>query len=764
MNISLFKNFTKGIGSRTLPQIVEEIRGDRYKDAISKIRKLVEEGDTEKVSRLKKGLEAFTVSGLFEGGRKMSFLKKYNPFVILDIDKLDPEDLPDLILKVREIPFTRVAFISPSGRGLKIIVEVDSEMKRHGSAYWQVMNFYKDSLMVEIDKSGKDITRLCFMSYDPEIYYKEESTIFNVLKIDINSSQTSSSQNNLIPGRAPDLSMEKANLSGSYQEAFTICVTQTNTKLEFKKGNRNNYIYQLGVNCSHAGIPLEIAIIESMKSFDFDNVEIEKTLKSAYNWKPFPLPGPSSKTAIIIPAKASPVIPDKVFDVLPAILKKGCKEAKSEREKDVFLTGAFGVLSGALPNVTGIYDGDIFHSNLFVFVVAPAASGKGALKYAKRLGEAYHAELIALSKKEKADFKKAYKVYKTDLAKFEKEKLEEQPGESQESQEPQEPEEPISRKLFIPANTSSAMLMRKLERNGHTGVLFESEADTLANVLKQDWGNYSDSLRKAFHHETISYDRKSNGDFIEIEIMYPKLSVVLSGTPDQVMNLIPSTKNGLFSRFIFYSFESMDNWRDVSREANIKNFHTFYQDLGKEVSEMISFLETYPTDVDLTKRQWKKLNETFDKLLEETRHDFGDDATSLVKRLGLICFRLVMILSAVRKFEEKNKEHYLVCKDDDFEVAICLAKVYWDHALLIYDGLPSPKKTGYRFKTERVQLFFNALPDRFMRKEADAICSKFDMVPRTGARYLKELLEDGHLSQSANHKYGEYFKTPVVTG
>jgi len=49
-----------------------------------------------------------------------------------------------------------------------------------------------------------------------------------------------------------------------------------------------------------------------------------------------------------------------------------------------------------------------------------------------------------------------------------------------------------------------------------------------------------------------------------------------------------------------------------------------------------------------------------------------------------------------------------------------------------------------------------------MRKEADAICPKFDMIPRTGARHLKELLEDGHLSQSANHKYGEYFKTLVV--
>ncbi len=78
---------------------------------------------------------AFTVSGLFEGGRKLSFLKSYNPFVILDIDKLDMEILPDLILKAKAIPFTKVLFVSPSGRGLKIVVEVNTDKEKHGIAY-----------------------------------------------------------------------------------------------------------------------------------------------------------------------------------------------------------------------------------------------------------------------------------------------------------------------------------------------------------------------------------------------------------------------------------------------------------------------------------------------------------------------------------------------------------------------------------------------------------------------------------------------------
>ena len=113
----------------------------------------MENNDKEKADKLKKKLVAFTVSGMFEGGRRLSFLKNYNPFVILDIDKLDPDVLPYLILKIKNIEFTRVAFVSPSGRGLKIIVAVDSGMKMHALAYRQVCSYYEKELAVEIDLS-----------------------------------------------------------------------------------------------------------------------------------------------------------------------------------------------------------------------------------------------------------------------------------------------------------------------------------------------------------------------------------------------------------------------------------------------------------------------------------------------------------------------------------------------------------------------------------------------------------------------------------
>ena len=80
--ISQFKNFINEIGAKTLSEIVNDIRGDYFKEPVLKIQRLVKSGEKEKADKLKKGLIAFTVSGKFEGGRKLSFLKTYNPFVI----------------------------------------------------------------------------------------------------------------------------------------------------------------------------------------------------------------------------------------------------------------------------------------------------------------------------------------------------------------------------------------------------------------------------------------------------------------------------------------------------------------------------------------------------------------------------------------------------------------------------------------------------------------------------------------------------------
>lgn len=84
--------------------------------------------------------------------------------------------------------------------------------------------------------------------------------------------------------------------------------------------------------------------------------------------------------------------------------------------------------------------------------------------------------------------------------------------------------------LFIPANSSAKGTFELLFQNEGSGLIFETEGDTLAQTFKSEHGNYSDGFRNAFHHETISYYRRTDSEYVEIPS--PRISTVLTGTPD----------------------------------------------------------------------------------------------------------------------------------------------------------------------------------------------------------------------------------------
>jgi len=161
---------------------------------------------------------------------------------------------------------------------------------------------------------------------------------------------------------------------------------------------------------------------------------------------------------------------------MPEILKQGALAFMVERERDVFLTGALGILSGCLPNVKGIYAQQEVFPNLFTFAIAPAASGKGALKFAKQLADEYHTQVLNASKEQDAQYQLKEAVYKQNLRTCKR-------GETV-NEEP--PIKPAFKVVYIPANTSYAKILSHLEQNEGTGIICETEAATLCKELKQE--------------------------------------------------------------------------------------------------------------------------------------------------------------------------------------------------------------------------------------------------------------------------------------
>jgi hypothetical protein len=178
MNVSVFKNFNQVEENLDLSVILEQIRSGKFKARIQALRELLRQGKVDEYDDKKRSLPAFTPSGMFEGGRKLEFLKEYSGCLILDLDKLDQVQLIFAKNKASEIPYTYSCFISPSGHGLKILAKVFSRPVFHKQVFEQVKEYYEKQLDLSIDPSGKDITRLCFVSWDEYLYQNPSAAVF----------------------------------------------------------------------------------------------------------------------------------------------------------------------------------------------------------------------------------------------------------------------------------------------------------------------------------------------------------------------------------------------------------------------------------------------------------------------------------------------------------------------------------------------------------------------------------------------------------
>jgi len=433
--------------------------------------------------------------------------------------------------------------------------------------------------------------------------------------------------------------------------------------------------------------------------------------------------------------KSTPTIPKSVYETLPSLLKESCEVFDDAREKDVFLTSAISILSGCLPNVTGLYFSSTVYTHLFSFILAPPASGKGSLNYAKMLANEIHKQLLEESRAKQADYKVELREYK---------KRHQGKGKGADAEE-QEPVEPPFKVLFIPANTSNSKVYEHLEKNGGKGIICETEADTLGEVFKNDWGSYTDLLRKAFHHERMSISRKTDNLYNEIE--NPRLSVVLTGTPNQILNIIRSAEDGLFSRFQFYTFSADPVWKSPAPQPGKPDLSKYFSEKSLEVCEMHQMLENSPTIVSLTENQWSRFNNYFNTILHEVNELVSSEATSVVKRLGLILFRMCLILTALRKYENAEATHEMTCEDTDFDTALAITKILLEHSIILYTNLPGGINEFKIEKTPKKKKFLESLPQEFKRKEAIEIGGKMKIPVRTIDHLLGKVWLDTHVEK-----------------
>lgn len=293
MNVTLFQGFSRNRGDIPVEEFLRGIGDGRSAATVNQIRQAIAEGDSEKAEKLKKSLPGYTLSATYTGARRAETLGCYNRLIVLDIDKLEAGEVARLKARIEAIPRTLSCFRSCSGLGLKVIVRPFSShpltVVNHRITFQQTLEAYEAVLGVRIDPSGKDVGRLCFDSYDPEIYIHPR---FSEL-IERLEAQTEAPEADDTEAEMPRADSRQASSAGQpctqmSRRAITNKLSasrrQTDRVATYAPGGRNSYVYLLAHYCRRKALPKEEVTAYCYKHFaDLGQEEIDKVLTSVYN-------------------------------------------------------------------------------------------------------------------------------------------------------------------------------------------------------------------------------------------------------------------------------------------------------------------------------------------------------------------------------------------------------------------------------------------------------------------------------------------------
>ena len=404
---------------------------------------------------------------------------------------------------------------------------------------------------------------------------------------------------------------------------------------------------------------------------------------------------------------------------LPEFLEKAISVADITAQKDMLLISALTAASYALPHIRILHGRPqhIYSPNLISLIVAPPASGKGVMNNAELLLEPIN-EFLQMG----------------------------------------------DRNAIYSGDFSSSSFVRTLAKNEGEVFMIQTEMDKMGKNWKQSSNDFSDMFRQAFEHETIRYTRSTGTqDTIDITIKHPQLSVLLSGTLDQLRPLVGDGQNGLASRFLPYIVDSKIPFdpsvlgHGDSYEEN--GVHQVYKQLSDDLFRRWQWLSGLEEDVlwSLTPEQSEALGELFAdayNLAFEPKANMPEVFDATVKRLLVIILRIGAILTTLRQEIGATLPKVLYCNNQDFQTLVTLSEKLLRHAATMLLMLTEPEASKATQKVvqnvrsdaaERIEVLYKLLPEQFKSQDAMSIGKKTDVPAPTVYRYLKKMVSENAL-------------------
>lgn len=231
-------------------------------------KELVEKFRLTKEDKYKKQLPGVCFNGTFSHRANKNILEP-SGLMIVDFDKFpDLETLNQTKQQLINLPYIFSVFISPSGSGLKALVKIPKDAENFKG--------YFNAFMAEIDspyfdKSTKDISRFCYESYDPELYYNPDAIKYDTIEVEEYTEIGSTYSDVIVPLK-------------SESQIIDRLTTWFNKKYNMGSGERNSNLFKFAMSLNDFGISQITASNHLLKyaEKDFNGNEIQDLVNSAY--------------------------------------------------------------------------------------------------------------------------------------------------------------------------------------------------------------------------------------------------------------------------------------------------------------------------------------------------------------------------------------------------------------------------------------------------------------------------------------------------
>lgn len=574
----------------------------------------------------KKMFPYVTFSGTFRKRSKEGLIN-HSSYICIDLDNVGDATRIELIKKqILQLFTPALIFISPSGNGLKVVFKVDLSQNTHEEYFSALSQYFKSEIKIDIDHSGKDISRACFICYDPEVFYSETPYILNKSFVD-----TFSTLNQHLPSKIKKQIIDP-NL------IYQRCVTWVNKYELFTEGNRNTYITKLAGILNRYGVPEQFTLgkLCKLKEDGFTQQEIESTVRSIYKNCSFHgtakfgakgalnLDQQISETVKNNDELKTPLLP---IEGLPESLQKLIVECSDVygTHRDFWTAAILSASCLALGKNFKIRNKYINGAVLWFAIVAPTGSGKTEpLKFAFRPFHQMDSESIGSYGKEMDEYEVIKSMGKSDRQSYGKARP---------------PELPICKQFILSDSTPESLY--QTHKNNPRGILMLR--DELIGWI-DDFGRYNKSGEAAnwissWSEQAMTFNRKSERP---MKISDPFICIAGGLQPSILPVLARDNRaaNGFMVRFCFVYPDKAD--RPYFKDKELPNSH--YDKYDKYLKNLLTINNPGIEYITLS-TEANKLYIDFDKrntdLINSQESDY---MRGMLAKLPIIALRLALVI------------------------------------------------------------------------------------------------------------------------